>query len=62
MNKKSVVYFLVLIVAVTVFLSIFYGKVIMSPNSYLFNLTGDGIKNYYTYAYFIENNQSNTKF
>ena len=29
----------------------FYHEVLLSPNSYLFSATGDGIKNYYTYLY-----------
>lgn len=45
-----------------VFLLTFYSKVIFHPNSYIFNSSGDGIKNYYTYAYFIKNNVSNTNF
>ncbi|HEY8403220.1 MAG TPA: hypothetical protein VIK71_01290 [Flavobacteriales bacterium] len=32
------------------FLLIFYREVLFSPNSYLFNSTGDGIKNYFTYV------------
>lgn len=30
------------------FLVFFYGKVLWSPNSYLFNASGDGVKNYFT--------------
>ena len=36
------------------FVSLFYGKVIIHPNSYLFSSDGDAMKNYYTYAYFIK--------
>lgn len=35
-----------------------YGEVILYPNSYLFSNTGDGIKNYYTYAYHIKHGTS----
>lgn len=38
---------------------LFYGKILVAPNSYLFSSGGDGIKNYYTYAFFIKNNKSN---
>lgn len=62
MNKKPLAYFLLLLVIAAAFLFIFYGKVILSPNSYIFSEKGDGIKNYYTYAYFIKNNTSNTNF
>ncbi len=36
-----------------IFLFIFYKPVLLSPNSYMFCTSGDGIKNYYTYAYHI---------
>lgn len=47
----------------TVFLSLcfiflFYGKVVKSPNSYLFTAHGDGVKNYYTYNYHIQHDSS----
>jgi hypothetical protein len=45
-----------------IFISIIYGKVLLSPNSYLFNSSGDGIKNYYTYAYFIKCNSFSNQF
>ncbi|HNW69825.1 MAG TPA: hypothetical protein PKI01_05455 [Bacteroidales bacterium] len=57
-SKKSVVYFILLLVLITAFLFGFYGKIIISPNSYLFNSQGDGIKSYYTYAYYIQDNKS----
>ena len=44
------------------FVSLFYGKILLHPNSYLFSADGDAMKNYYTYAYFIKNNHSNTNF
>ncbi len=40
----------------------FYGKVLISPNSYLFNTDGDAIKNYYTYYYHITNDSSYINF
>jgi hypothetical protein len=50
---------LILIILLLGFMFFFYGKVIIAPNSYLFSADGDGMKNYYTYAYFIKNNTSN---
>lgn len=38
------------------FLLFFYHSVLFAPNSHLFTTWGDGIKNYYTYAYYIDNN------
>lgn len=37
------------------FMIYFYGAVIFSPNQYFFSDTGDAIKNYFTYAYHIDN-------
>lgn len=39
-----------LVVLVLLFLSVFYGKILWSPNSYLFGISGDGMKNYFTYV------------
>ncbi len=39
----------------------FYSNILIAPNSYMFNDTGDGIKNYYTYAYHIKNDSSFTE-
>lgn len=36
----------------------FYYKIILNINRYLFTDTGDGMKNYFTYAYYIKNNKS----
>lgn len=40
----------VLLVLSSIFLILFYGKVLTSPNSFLFSTSGDGIKNYFTYV------------
>lgn len=45
----------ILIGAIVVFF--FYSEVILHPNQYLFSDSGDGLKNYFTYAYYIQNNQ-----
>ncbi|MFT6165562.1 MAG: hypothetical protein ACJAV5_000709 [Vicingaceae bacterium] len=44
------------------FILSFYSKAVLSPNSYLFSGNGDGIKNYFTYAYHIKNNESLSNF
>ncbi|HNW88740.1 MAG TPA: hypothetical protein PKN48_03705 [Bacteroidales bacterium] len=59
-NKKAVVYFILLLILITAFLYGFYGKIIMNPNAFIFGNSGDGMKNYYTYAYYIQNNNSYT--
>ncbi|OIP03262.1 MAG: hypothetical protein AUJ97_04820 [Bacteroidetes bacterium CG2_30_32_10] len=51
-------YLIILIIISFLFLFFFYGKVITHPNSYLFSNSGDGIKNYYTYAFHINNDNS----
>lgn len=61
-NKQDSFYLTLVIVLSLLFILIFYGKVLLNPNQYTFSNTGDGIKNYYTYAYYIENNHSKTNF
>ncbi|HYG14170.1 MAG TPA: hypothetical protein VEC12_00350 [Bacteroidia bacterium] len=41
---------------------LFYGKLVVNPNSYLFSSGGDGIKNYYTFAWHINYDSSYTHF
>jgi len=48
--------FLLNIIISSIFILIFYHNVLFHPNSYLFTDWGDGIKNYYTYAYYIDKN------
>jgi hypothetical protein len=43
------------------FLYLFY-PILLQPNSYLFGNTGDGLKNYFTFTYYIQNNHSWTNF
>ncbi|HPS28174.1 MAG TPA: hypothetical protein PK269_11250, partial [Bacteroidales bacterium] len=62
LKKKSLVYFVILLLLITAFLYGFYGKVIIHPNAFIYGNQGDGMKNYYTYAYYIQNNQSYTNF
>lgn len=44
---------IVVIVLSMVVLFLLYNKIIISPNSYLFSASGDGIKNYYTSDFFV---------
>ena len=48
---------LILSTLMLVFLFSFYGKFLISPNSYLIGTEGDAMKNYYTYQYLIKNNK-----
>ena len=43
------------------FLYLFY-PILLHPNSYLFGNSGDGLKNYFTFTYYIQNNHSWTNF
>ena len=52
---KGVVYILVLMFLL---LYCFYGDTFIHPNSHLFSSSGDGLKNYYTYSYYISKNSS----
>lgn len=40
------------------FIFFFYGKILKNPNAYIFNDGGDGIKNYFTYAYHIKHDST----
>ena len=53
-NKDSIL----LIFLMWILLYLFYGDVFLHPNNYLFSASGDGLKNYFTYNYFISNNHS----
>ena len=44
------------------FLFFFYADVLLSPNSYLFDAGGDGIKNYYTYLFHAQYDNSFSEF
>lgn len=54
-------YFLILVVISLIIMVIFYQKVIFQPNQMLFESSGDALKNYYTYAYFVKNDTSYTE-
>lgn len=40
----------------------YYGSLLIHPQSFLFNGSGDGLKNYYTYAWYIQNNSLSVEF
>jgi len=54
--------FIILISIGIIIVSFFYGKVLVAPNNYMFSNSGDGIKNYFTYAYYIKHNNTYTNF
>ncbi len=45
-----------------IFVSVFYGDILISPNHHQFSNKGDAIKNYYTYAYYIKDNPETINF
>lgn len=45
-----------------IFVSVFYGDILISPNHHQFSDKGDAIKNYYTYAYYIKDNPETINF
>ena len=55
-------YFLITIVTLTALIFFFYGKVLLSPNQYLFAPTGDGFTAYFNTSWHIEFDSSNTQF
>ena len=61
-EMKKRIPFIFLIILSLFIVIIFYGKILFNPNNYLFNTTGDAIKNYYTYYYHIANDTSYINF
>ncbi len=55
-------YFLINIALTSCLIFFFYGKVIMSPNQYLFAKQGDGITSYYNTSWYIEIDSFTTNF
>ena len=45
-----------------VFMVLFYCDLLLSPNKYLFAASGDGIKNYFTFAYHLKHDQNALNF
>ena len=60
MNKKfaSILPLIIITIIGTVFVAFFYGEVLVNPNQSMFSNSGDGIKNYYTYAYHIKHDST----
>lgn len=44
------------------FLIYYYGPFLLKPNQFLFCATGDGLKNYYTFAWYVQHNAVSTEF
>ena len=59
---KNRIPFVLLLVFSIVFTLSFYGSVIFHPNDYLFNNSGDAIKNYFTYCFHIKVDNSYINF
>jgi hypothetical protein len=55
-------YFLLTIALTSCLIFFFYGKIILSPNQYLFAPTGDGFTAYYNTSWHIEFDSSYTEF
>ncbi|MFZ6053067.1 hypothetical protein [Halocola ammonii] len=61
-TNKTYLPFLTILLLGIVYVFSFYDEVLKSPNDYIFSTTGDGIKNYFTYAYHIRHDSSYTEF
>ncbi|MCH8903048.1 MAG: hypothetical protein IIA45_03940, partial [Bacteroidetes bacterium] len=48
-------YIIILLVSTLLIIGIAFGKILINPNATLFAIGGDGIKNYYTVAYYVQN-------
>jgi len=56
-NNKYFGFFLTVLILFT-FLNIFYSKILYSPNDYMFSNSGDGLKNYFSFKYHIDNDST----
>ena len=54
-------YYLLLIALIGFFIYLFY-PILLHPNKFAFGSTGDGLKNYFTFTYYIQNNHSLSNF
>lgn len=50
------------IIGSLIFVMIYYGKVIVSPNDYFFSIEQDGLSNYYSFAFHVKHDLSMTEF
>lgn len=57
-DSKYYLSILSLVMLVFILVIYFYGPVFFHPNTYLFNNTGDAIKNYFTYEWHVQNDSS----
>lgn len=57
-KMKSRLPLLLVFITGLLFVSLFYGKILIAPDDYIFSNNGDGIKNYFTYAYHVKHNTS----
>jgi hypothetical protein len=58
--KKKYIYFTIVLSVIV--LGLYYKNIILHPNGHLFNANGDGIKNYYTFAYHVKNDKGLVQF
>lgn len=52
--KKSTIALLAVVGAGILVLAVFFGRVIVNPNSYLFSSSGDAVKSYYNFGYYLK--------
>ena len=52
--KKSTIALLAVLGAGILILVVFFGRVIPDPNSYLFSSSGDAVKSYYNFSYYLK--------
>ena len=52
--KKSSIALLAVLGAGILILAVFFGRVIVDPNSYLFSASGDAVKSYYNFSYYLK--------
>lgn len=64
MDKRFInrIPFIIVLILSLFYVFAFYGKVLFNPNDYMFTNSGDGIKNYFTYAYHIKHDTTYTNF
>jgi hypothetical protein len=52
--KKSSIALLAVLGAGILILAVFFGRVIVDPNSYLFSASGDAVKSYFNFSYYLK--------
>jgi hypothetical protein len=61
-NHEKRIPFIVIVLLGLIHVILFYGNVLNSPNDFMFSSTGDGTKNYFTFAYHIKHDSTYTNF